>query len=62
MKPSHIYDVIEMGNICFMLKRKSFSDSQRTEVFDDILFNKKIDFLNHIPPYNDDPNITIKTI
>ena len=37
-KASHFHDVIEIGNICSMPKRKLFSDLQRTEVFDDILF------------------------
>ena len=60
--PSHFHDVIEIENICFMLKGKSFSDPQRTEVFDGLLLDRNIYFLNHIPPYNDDPNITIKSI
>ena len=37
-KSSHIHDVLsEIGNICFMLKRKSFSVSQGSKVFDDIV-------------------------
>ena len=37
-KSSHIQDVLsEIGNICFMLKRKSFSVSQGSKVFDDIV-------------------------
>ena len=38
-KPSHFHGVIKMGNICFMLERKSFSDLQSSEVFGDILFD-----------------------
>ena len=38
VKTSHFHDAIEMGNICFMLERKSGSDLQSSEVFDDILF------------------------
>ena len=38
VKTSHFHDVIEMGNICFMLERKAGSDSQSSEVFYDILF------------------------
>ena len=30
-----------MGNICFMMKRKSFSDLLSSEVFGDVLFDKK---------------------
>ena len=40
-KTLHYHDVIEIGNICFMLERTSFSVSQRSEVFDDILFDSK---------------------
>ena len=25
-KPSHFHEVVELGNICFVLERKSFSD------------------------------------
>ena len=34
-----------IGNICFMLERKSFSDAQSSEVFDDILFDYKTEIL-----------------
>ena len=34
-KPSHFHGVIEIRSICFKLKRKPFSDSHRTENFDD---------------------------
>ena len=36
--PSHFHDVIEIRYICFMLERKSFSDSLSFEVFGGILF------------------------
>ena len=39
VKPFHLHDVIEMGNSHFMLERKSFSGSQSSEVFDDMLFD-----------------------
>ena len=39
VEPSHFHVVIEIGNICFMLKIKSFSGSQSSEVFDEILFD-----------------------
>ena len=35
VKQSHFYHVIEIGNICFMLERKPFSGSQKSEVFTD---------------------------
>ena len=38
-KPSPFHDVTEIGNICFMLERKSLSDSHSFEVFDNILFD-----------------------
>ena len=38
-KPSHFHGVTEIENICLMLERKSFSDLQSSEVFDDILFD-----------------------
>ena len=41
VKPFHFHDVTEMGNICFLLKRKQFNDSQSSTVFDDILFDRK---------------------
>ena len=31
------HDVIEIGNICFILERKSLSASQSSEVFDGLL-------------------------
>ena len=37
----HISQIISTGNICFMLERKSFSDSKRSEVFGDILLSSK---------------------
>ena len=40
VKPPHFHDVIEIGNICFML-RKTFSDSQSSKVSDNILFDWK---------------------
>ena len=43
-KPLHFHDVIEMENISFMLEWKSFSNSQSSEVFDDILFDYDILF------------------
>ena len=39
VKPSHFHDITEMRNICFRMERESFSDSQSSEVFDDILFD-----------------------
>ena len=36
VKPSHFHEATDIGNICFMLERKSFSDLQSSEVFDDI--------------------------
>ena len=44
VKPSHIYDVIEMGNICFMLERRSFRVSQSSEVFDNTADSRYLDF------------------
>ena len=41
VKPSHFHDAFEIGSICFMLEWKSFSDSQRSEVFYDILFDHR---------------------
>ena len=35
VKPSHFHDAI--GNICFMLVRLSFCDSQNSEDLDDIV-------------------------
>ena len=43
--PSHFHDNIEIGNIWYMLERKSSSDLQSCEVFDDILFDYKTE--NH---------------
>ena len=36
---SFLETVIKIGNICFMLERKSFDDLPNFEVFDDILFD-----------------------
>ena len=41
VKPSHFHDVIEIGNICFMLESKSFSD-----LCNGILFDKKTENLD----------------
>ena len=42
------HDIIKLGNVCFMLKRKSFSDSQRTEVFECILFCYQTEIFNFV--------------
>ena len=39
VKPSPFHDVIETENNFSLLKRKSFNDSQGSEVFDDTLFD-----------------------
>ena len=45
VKPSHFPDVIEMGSICFMLERKSFSDSQSSEVIMTYCLTRKLKML-----------------
>ena len=54
VKPSHFSGVIEMGSICFMLERKSFSDSQSSEVIMMYCLTRKLKmflFFVPIPPY-----------
>ena len=45
VKPSHFYDVIEIGNICFMLERKLFSDLQSSEVLMIYCLTRKLKIL-----------------
>ena len=35
------HDVCKIGNVCFVVKRKPCSDSQKTEHSDDMLFDKR---------------------
>ena len=45
-----LFHVINIVNACFMLERKSFSDLQSSEVFDDILFENRKFWFCLIPP------------
>ena len=45
VKPSHFHDITEMGNTCFMLERKSFSDSQSYEFFMIFCLTRKLKIL-----------------